>query len=318
MSLAASESDSGTGGPVVVGLGEALFDCFADARHVGGAPFNLAVHCDALLRAIGGRGVVASAVGQDELGLEFAAFLKARSLDPQFVQTDPNHPTGRVFVTVDQRGEPSYQIETGAAWEHLQYDASWRRLARTCSAVSFGTLAQRSPTSRATIVQFLRDAQQAIRLFDVNLRQEYFSADVIQESLNLATAAKLNREELGGISQMLGLAASRTSSWDSAAIEIQSRFGLDWVAVTNGGQGTFLFAEKQKFSSVVPTFEAAIGADAVGAGDACGAGLLVGALLEWPHEHRVEIANRLGAFVCSRPGAIPELPASLLAAFPSQ
>jgi fructokinase len=318
MSLPTSPTGSVATGPVVVGLGEALFDCFADARHVGGAPLNLAVHCDALLRAIGGRGVVASAVGDDELGQEFAAFLHARSLDSRFVQIDPNHPTGRVFVTVDQRGEPTYEIETGAAWDHLQYDESWRQLARTCAAVSFGTLAQRSPTSRATIVRFLRDAQQAVRLFDVNLRQEFFSTEVIEASLELATAAKLNRDELGRISQMLGVSSSPDSDEGAAVFEILSRFGLDWVAVTKGSQGTFLFAEQQKFTAVVPKFEPVAGADAVGAGDACGAGLLVGALLNWPYERRVEIANRLGAFVYSRAGAIPALPASLLAAVHAQ
>jgi len=312
MNVAASDSGNVASRLVVVGLGEALFDCFANARHVGGAPVNLAVHCDALLRGIGGRGVVASAIGADELGQEFAAFLHARSLDPKFIQTDPRHATGRVFVAVDERGEPSYRIETGAAWDHLQYEETWQQLARTCAAVAFGTLAQRSPKSRATIVQFLRDARHAIRLFDVNLRQDYFSADLIRDSLELATAAKLNREELGRIGRMLGVSVPSSSDPNAVVFEIMSQFGLDWIAVTNGSQGTALFAHQQAFTSAVPSYEPAVGADAVGAGDACGAGLLVGALLEWPYERRVDLANHLGAYVCSRPGAIPTLPLSLL------
>lgn len=312
MDLNASHDANGARGPVVVGLGEALFDCFADSRHVGGAPVNVAVHCDALLRAIGGRGVVASAVGDDSFGQEFAAFLASRALDGQFVQIVPNHPTGRVFVTVDARGEPSYQIESDVAWDHLQYDENWQRLARSCAAISFGTLAQRSPTSRGTIVQFLRDARQAIRLFDVNLRQNHFSADLIRESLELATAAKLNLDELHQVSQMLGASTPSAADPSGVVLEIMTRFGLDWVAVTSGSQGTWLFAEQQRFASAVPKYDAADGADSVGAGDACGAGLLVGALFEWPYERRVELANHLGAYVCSRPGAIPPLPASLL------
>jgi fructokinase len=300
-------------GPIVVGLGEALFDCFADSRHIGGAPLNTAVHCDALLSACGGRGVIASAVGDDELGREFATFLQDRGLEAQFIQADASRPTGRVFVDVDARGEPSYRIEENVAWDHLQYDGHWQRLANNCAAVSFGTLAQRSPTSRATIQQFLRDATQAIRLFDVNLRQNYFSADVIRESLELASAAKLNADELQRVTQMLGFATPDGHAPDEAAFQLKSRFCLDWIAVTRGSQGTSLFAHEQEFTSAVRKYEAVPGANTVGAGDACGAGLLVGTLLHWPYQRRVDLANHLGAYVCSRPGAIAPMPESLLA-----
>ena len=157
-------------GPIVVGLGEALFDCFGATRHVGGAPVNLAVHCDALLRPFEGRGVIASAIGSDALATEFRDFLRERGLEPSYVQTNSRLPTGTVAVSLDPHGEPTYQIAADVAWDDLRYDERWEQLARTCDAVCFGSLAQRSNASRDAIQAFLRDATQALRLFDVNLR----------------------------------------------------------------------------------------------------------------------------------------------------
>jgi fructokinase len=295
-------------GPLVVGLGEVLFDCFPDARYVGGAPLNLAVHCDALLRDVGGSGVLASAIGDDLLGRELSQFLAERSLDPSFVQVHPALPTGLVTVTVAPLGQPRYLIEENVAWDHLHYGESWRQLARTCSAVSFGTLAQRSLESRAAIYAFLSDASQAVRFFDANLRQSFYSPEVVRQSLDLATAAKFNVEELGVVNRLLGLTPPTGPSLDDAVFDLMRAFRLDWVAVSRGSEGTSLFAEGRRHEAPVPLFEPVKGADSVGAGDACGAGLLIGALLDWPHEQRVALANELGAYVNSRPGASPVLP----------
>src|SRR5215467_7620817 len=162
-------------GPLVVGLGEALFDCFADHEQIGGAPVNLAVHAHALLQAVGGRAVIASAVGNDLLGNQFFALLKEWAIDHRMVKVDPIHPTGRVDVTIDAFGQPSYEFESNVAWDYLEFTESWELLASDCDAVSFGTIAQRSPMSRETITKFLQVARRALRLFDVNLRQGFFT-----------------------------------------------------------------------------------------------------------------------------------------------
>ena len=313
MNSDATNDDNVPSGPVVVGLGEALFDCFPDARHIGGAPVNLTAHCDVLLQNAGGKGIIASAIGRDQLGEEFTAFLANRSLNARFVQVHSTRVTGRVRVALDAGGEPSYKFEDKVAWDELQYNESWRCLASTCAAVSFGTLAQRSPTSRATIVQFLSDARQAVRLFDINLRQDFYSTDVIQQSLALASAAKFNREELLCVGKLLGLPTAGQSGIDDLAFDLMRRFALDWVAVTRGRHGTSLYAAQSKYEAAVPQLNVVPGADSVGAGDACGAGLLTGALLGWPHKRWVELANMLGAYVCSHSGAIPTLPRWLLA-----
>jgi fructokinase len=215
-------------------------------------------------------------------------------------------------VTFDKR-EPCYCFQDDVAWDHLRYDENWQRLATTCAAVSFGTLAQRSPESREAIVRFLRDARQAMRLFDVNLRQSFYSTEVIWQSLELATAAKCNVEELHILGRSLDLEGPKTAESDGLAFEIMARFDLDWIAVTRGRLGTSLYAERGRFEANVPEYPAVEGADSVGAGDASGAGLMIGSLLGWPNIRRVAFANELGSYVSSRRGAIPPLPEWLLA-----
>jgi fructokinase len=298
--------------PLVVGLGEALFDCFEDHEEIGGAPVNVAVHCHALLRGLGGRAVVASAVGNDKLGNQFLSLLDDWSIDRRLLKIDPIRPTGRVDVLIDTAGEPTYQFEANVAWDYLDFSESWELLASDCNAVCFGTLAQRSTMSRETIRKFLQVAKGAIRLFDVNLRQDFYSGDVIRRSLELASAAKLNLDELPIVCRLLGFAESAPAEVDLVASALIDQFELDWLALTRGPRGTAVYVGDEKFEAEVPSYQPHVKADGVGAGDACGAGLLVGELLRWPVAQRVTLANALGAFVASRPGAIPELPQQLI------
>lgn len=299
-------------GPLVVGLGEALFDCFIDHEEIGGAPVNIAVHAHALLQKIGGRAVVASAVGNDKLGSQFLAQLDDWSIDHRLLRIDPIHPTGRVDVVIDPHGEPTYQFESNVAWDYLEFTESWELLASDCNAVCFGTLAQRSPMSRDTIQKFLQVAKGALRLFDVNLRQTFYDREVIERSFEMASAAKLNLDELSVVCRLLGLQEPSEFVVDRLVAGLLEHFELDWLALTRGSKGTVVYSGDEKFEGELPKVQAHIKADGVGAGDSCGAGLLVGALLGWPFEQRVALANYLGAFVASRPGAIPELPQQIV------
>ena len=296
----------------IVGLGESLFDVFPDRAILGGAPLNVAYHAHQLCSTRGGRGIVASRAGTDPLGQRLLEELRVRKLSAELVQIDAAHPTGRVDIAL-RDGEPTYNFLADVAWDHLEWTPEWRRLAETCDAVVFGTLAQRCPTSRATVQRFVETARQAVRLFDVNLRVTFFDADSLRRGAELATAIKLNEDELPIVLNLLGLAADDEQSRDGANRLLQhfAASGLRSVVITRGEQGTELLTGDVCVRGPVVRFARHPHADNVGAGDACSAGLLWGWLNGWPPEQTVTLANRLGAFVASQPGATPTIPEEL-------
>ena len=287
---------------VVVGIGEALFDCFADKCVLGGAPVNFAAHIQQLIAPHGGRTIVVSRCGVDKLGDQLIDEISQRGVETDFIQRDSRMPTGRVDVAVDMNGEPSYSIANDAAWDYLRYDAEIERLARQASAVCYGTLAQRSQTGRQSIYDFLSATENAVRVFDVNLRQSFYNIDIIEMSLEFATVLKANEHELQLIASLIG--CQRSSTVD-IAFEICDRYELDLLALTRGHRGTTLFADSQQIeTSDVPASHSP-DADSVGAGDACCAGVVFGLLRDWPLEQTLQLANRMGSFVASCRGATP-------------
>lgn len=298
----------------IVGLGESLFDVFPDRAVLGGAPLNVAYHAHQLCSASGGRGIVASRAGTDDLGQRLLDELRTRGLTTDFVQIDTAHPTGRVDIAL-RHGEPMYDFLADVAWDYLEWTPDWRRLAESCDAVVFGTLAQRCPTSRTTVQRFVEAARQAVRLFDVNLRVTFFDADCLRRGAELATAIKLNEDELPIVLRLLGLTepSAKAEPSDGACRLLQAfaGTGLRHVVVTHGAQGTELWTREGSIRGQIARFERHPQADNVGAGDACSAGLLWGWLNNWPADQIVTLANRLGAFVASQPGATPAIPDEL-------
>ena len=292
----------------VVGLGEALFDCFPERSVLGGAPVNAVVHASALLRSVGGEALPATRIGSDELGERFVREMLRRGVPRRAVQRDPSRATGRVDVRPGQSGEPSYEFAAGVAWDALEFDSSWRALASACDAVVFGTLAQRSSASAEAIGRFLETATQSVRLFDVNLRGEFWSADVLDRGLRLATAAKCNEDELAVVSDAVGLSESEPRERVAALCET---YRLEWFALTRGSAGTAVCRAGEWHERPVSRFTRLPEADNVGAGDACSAGLLAGALVGYSIDETLDLANGLGAFVASQPGATPTLPVTL-------
>ena len=283
--------------PTIVGLGEAVFDIFDDRSVLGGAPLNMAVCAHQLLAPVDGDGIVASRVGADDLGRQLYRSLKKRQMETDFVQLDPDRPTGRVLVTLTD-DEPSYDICSPAAWDALQFDRRFVALASKCNAVCFGSLAQRSIMAREAVERFLRNASQALKLFDVNLRQEYFSAMTIQQSLRLADALKLNEHELVQISQLLEMSSGciEDSSWcDGQCNELRETYSLEYVALTRGERGTVLYTDNARHEMEQVSYPQQPEADSVGAGDAASAGLLVGHVLGWPTPH-AHISQSSGCF----------------------
>jgi fructokinase len=302
-----------SGSFTIVGLGESLFDVFPDRAILGGAPLNVAYHAHQLCSTSGGRGVVASRAGTDALGQRLLEELRLCNLSAEFVQMDAEHPTGRVDITL-RHGEPTYEFLADVAWDYLEWTPAWQQLAETCDAVVFGTLAQRCPKSRGTIQRFVETARHAVRLFDVNLRVTFFDAESLRRGAELATAIKLNADELPIVLKLLGLAAEDEPACEGARRLLQTfaPVGLRSVVVTHGDQGTELLIGNTSVRGELARFERHPQADNVGAGDACSAGLLWGWLNGWPSERTVTLANRLGAFVASQPGATPTIPTTLL------
>jgi fructokinase len=293
----------------IVGIGEALFDLVGSEQHPGGAPMNVAIHAHQLGRAHGGQGVLVSRVGQDDLGERIAQLLAGLGMTTDYLQSDPDHPTGRVYVETGADGEPRYEIIENTAWDLLQYDPDMDPLALACQGVCFGSLAQRHAQSRNTIYRFLDTSRARYKMFDVNLREPFYDRQHVTRSCELATVVKLNAGELQTLDGLLNLGGGST---DERAGKLLSQFDLRMVVLTQGEAGTVLYTPEGRFEGDPASYPPADGADAVGAGDACSAAVLVGKALRLPNDRVATLANHAGAFVASRPGATPGLPDEVL------
>jgi fructokinase len=280
----------------VVGLGEVLWDLLPERTCLGGAPANFAY----VTTLMGDQGIVASRVGEDSRGVEALRRMEELGLNIDYVQTDRQRPTGTVQVEVDTKGTAQYEIARPVAWDSLEWTPDWQQLAEEADAVCFGSLAQRADESRNTIQRFVRAAPpSALKVFDVNLRQNYYSQEVLSESMKLADIVKLNDEELPKI---MSLNKFPHKDELSSAQQLLSAFDLKLVCVTRGGRGSLLVRGRD--SSEHPGFRVRV-ADTVGSGDAFTAGLvheyLHGASLALMNE----VANLVGAWVASEVGAMP-------------
>lgn len=285
--------------PIIVGLGEILWDVFPDAKHFGGAPANFAVHSAAL----GADVSIVSAVGRDALGDEAIAVLNSLHMDTRHIQTTLQ-PTGTVTVNIDPAGKADYVFATDIAWDHLEWSDDLSQLATTTDVVCFGTLAQRSTISEELIHRFVRSTRPSgLRIFDVNLRQNFYSADQIHRSLELANVLKLNHEELPGI-------ATDDCGGDQRQQlrHLREQFTLDLVAMTRGDKGALLISADEE-SDVVGVPAKVV--DTVGAGDAFAATLAAGLLADKSLNDINHRACEIAAYVCTQSGATPPLPAEL-------
>ena len=296
---------------VVVGLGEVLWDLLPTGRQLGGAPANFAY----ITSLLGDEGIPASRVGQDSLGAEAIHRLAELRLSTDFIQEDADHPTGTVKVEVDRLGQPRFEISESVAWDFFDWTPHWQSLAQAADAVCFGSLAQRSENSRTTIRTFLRGMRPgALRIFDVNLRQGFYTAQILAESLKAASLVKLNHEELPKIMRVLELESHSFNNHgldnrdfehrgeQDAARRLLVAHDLKLVCVTRGTNGSLLVSADE--CSEHPGIKVKV-ADTVGAGDAFTAALVHGYLRGTPLAQINETANRVGAWVASQSGAMP-------------
>ena len=281
---------------IVVGLGELLWDLFPAGQQLGGAPANFAY----ITSLLGDEGIPASRLGRDSLGLDAIHRLGELGLFTEFIQKDTDHPTGTVKVEVDRTGQPRFEISESVAWDFLEWTPQWQNLAQQADAVCFGSLAQRSEQSRTTIRRFLAASRKdAVRIFDVNLRQNFYTVEILAESMKLATVVKLNHEELPIIMRSFEL---ENRGEEDSARQLLSSHELKLVCVTRGNAGSLLVSANER--SEHPGFKVKV-ADTVGAGDAFTAALVHGYLRGTPLAQINDSANRVGAWVASQSGATP-------------
>ena len=294
--------------PLVIGIGEVLWDMLPGGKQLGGAPANFAYHA----RALGAAACPVSRVGDDALGREILDRLVLLDLPTTYVGTDRAHPTGTVDVRVDPGGVPHYVIHEHVAWDFLEPAPELLALAARADAICFGTLAQRSTMSRETIRAVLDAANRpgCLRVFDINLRQHYHTPRLVGDLLERSDVLKLNDEELPAVMRMLDLPAAGNATQQLAQLAGAGP-GLRLVALTRGRDGSILFT-RQRVSDHPGVRPERI-ADTVGAGDAFTAAVVTGMLRGDDLDMTNAFANRLAAYVCTQPGATPPIPAELVA-----
>lgn len=282
-------------------VGEILWDLLPSGKQLGGAPANFAYHAHAL----GAEARIVSRVGGDAQGREILDRLRALGLPTDGVGVDASAPTGTVSVELATDGQPRFTIHENVAWDRIVADKTSLAFAARADVVCFGSLAQRSEPSRSSVRELVAaTAAAALRVFDINLRQHFYSRDVVEESLRLANVLKLNDAELPVLAAMFGLGGGVRNQLAALA----QRFALRTVALTRGAHGSLLLAGDAWSEHSGLTVKVA---DSIGAGDAFAAALALGLLSGRQLDDINRHANEVAAYVCSQPGATPILPPSL-------
>lgn len=287
---------------LVIGMGEALWDVLPDGKKLGGAPANFVYHA----AQFGLDSCVVSAVGDDKLGHELPDGLQSRGVRCLIEQVP--YPTGTVLVELDEAGIPCYTIKENVAWDNIPFTPQLESLARQTRAVSFGSLAQRSVVSRETINRFLDlmpEGDDCLKIFDVNLRQSFYTKEVLCNSMRRCNVLKINDEELVAVSRMFGYPGIdlQDKCW-----LLMGKYNLKMLILTCGVNGSYVFTPGH--CSFVDTPKVDV-VDTVGAGDSFTAAfvssVLLGRSVDEAHRRAVEVS----AYVCTQHGAMPLLPESL-------
>lgn len=287
---------------IVVGMGEALWDVLPEGKKIGGAPANFAYH----VSQFGLPGYVVSAVGDDALGKEIVGNFTSKGLN-QLIAEVP-YPTGTVQVEIDQGGIPQYDIKENVAWDNIPYTDSLEALAKRTKAVCFGSLAQRNVVSRETINRFLDAMPQSddsLVVFDVNLRQGFYNKEILCNSMSRCNILKINDEELVTVSRMFGYPGIDLQ--DKCWI-LLGKYNLKMLILTCGINGSYVFTPGNVSFQPTPKVEVA---DTVGAGDSFTAAFIASILKGRSVQEAHSRAVQTSAYVCTRKGAMPILPAEL-------
>ena len=281
----------------IVGLGEALWDVLPEGKKLGGAPANFAYHAG----QFGLDTIAISALGEDKLAEETIDALKEHSLNHMMPRVP--YPTGTVQVTLTGDGIPTYDIKENVAWDNIPYTDEMKEIAQNARAVCFGSLAQRNVVSRENIHKFLDDTpKDCMKIFDINLRQQFYTKEVIKESLQRCNVLKINDEELVLIGRMFGYPGLDI---ENKCWLILGKYNLDMLVLTCGTNGSYVFTPGQMSFQETPKVEVA---DTVGAGDSFTGSFCACILNGKPVPEAHKTAVEVSAFVCTQNGAMPVVP----------
>jgi fructokinase len=283
--------------PIVAGIGELLWDVLPTGKQVGGAPCNFAFHA----MQAGCESIVFSAVGNDQPGDELLSALAGLNLNCEYIQRN-SFPTGTVTVTLNEKGHPQYVIHENTAWDNILFNTKTESKIKELDAVCFGSLGQRNSVSAATIQRLLEALKPGcLKVFDINLRQHFYSPEIITKSLEFATVLKLNDEELPVLSELFAL----TGEVKNQLTQLLSRFNLRTVVYTMGEKGSIIMTGNEYSFLESPKV---VVSDTVGAGDSFTAVIVSGLLKGAPLSKVHEMATRIAAYVCTQKGATPMIP----------
>jgi fructokinase len=273
-------------------VGEILWDCFPDRKILGGAPYNLAY----IASRIGAESVMVSRVGEDADGRNILAAMKEKGMDCGFIQRDPKRPTGTVQVELSADGVPSFTITEGVAYDFIEWTTPMAALAGRCDALCFGSLCQRNAVSRATILKMAENARNALRIYDINLRQHFFSKEILADGFRLAQVVKMNDGEVETIRKIF------PEEFRGGERGFMKAFGIELMAVTRGPNGCSLYRGDERAD--VPGLKVKV-CDTVGSGDAFTASMVMSCLQKKPLREIASEANLWGAYVATQPGGTP-------------
>lgn len=282
----------------IISIGEVLWDVVGETEHLGGAPFNFAAH----LGKLGHHVSFISAVGSDARGERILDRMLPMGLETRYVRRNNKYPTGVASVTIDEQGQPHFVIARPAAYDFPQLSSTdfTALTAEHPDWIYFGTLQQMSVDARRLTAELLASNPKARRFYDVNLRPDSWNPELVQESMSRATVVKVNHAEVEAIAKMF---ATPFIGFEEFCRGYAKQFGWEAVCVTRGANGCVLLIGDQYVEAAGFAVEVA---DSVGAGDAFAAAFVHGLGNGWPTPRIADFANRIGALVASRPGAIPD------------
>ena len=282
----------------IIGLGEALWDVLPEGKKLGGAPANFAYHAG----QFGLDTIAISALGEDALAEETIEALKEHGLN--YLMPRVPYPTGTVQVTLAEGGIPTYEIKEGVAWDNIPYTDEMADIAKNARAVCFGSLAQRNAVSRENIRKFLADTPaDCLKICDINLRQQFYSKEILEDSFRLCNILKINDEELVVVNRMFGYDGL---DMRQACEKMVQDYGLKMLVLTCGTNGSYVFTDDGLTSfQDTPKVEVA---DTVGAGDSFTGSFCACILNGKPVQEAHKTAVQVSAFVCTQNGAMPVIP----------
>lgn len=288
---------------IVIGMGEALWDVLPDGKQIGGAPANFAYH----VKQFGLNSCAISAIGSDPLGDELLERFDEKGVNYHIDRVP--YPTGTVIVTLDANRVPQYEIKENVAWDNIPYTESLEELAKDTKAFCFGSLAQRNIVSRETINRFLENIPREndpLIVFDINLRQDFYTKEIIQESLQRCNILKINDEELVTVSRLFGYPGL---DLENKCWLLLGKYNLKMLILTCGENGSYVFTPGDLSYFKTPKVEVD---DTVGAGDSFTAAFIANVLKGRSVREAHKIAVETSAFVCTQSGAMPTLPEELI------